>query len=294
MKGLDPGYIAARRVLLDALFALAPHGDAIIVVGAQAVYLRTGGADLAIAPYTTDGDLAINPTLLGEDPLINQAMINANFTPTSDPEGNVLPGIWVTAADVNGRSVLIPVDLMVPEAVAPPGGHRGARLGPHGNRTARSTIGLEAALMDHSTMEIRSLDESETRSLMVEVAGTSALLVAKAHKIHDRVKIGNVRRLDDKDASDVVRIMQTTEARVTGQKLVELMADPICGTATRDAMKYLTQLFGRRGSAGIQMASRALQLAMPTDTVEVICTSYIANMSTQIRELDPSYKQRTK
>jgi len=47
----DPGYVEARRVLLNALTALAPHGSAIIVAGAQAVYLRTGDADLAVAPY---------------------------------------------------------------------------------------------------------------------------------------------------------------------------------------------------------------------------------------------------
>ncbi len=62
---LDPIYIAARRVLLDALIALAPHGKAVIVVGAQAVYLRTGLNDvaMAVAPYTTDGDLAIRPAI---------------------------------------------------------------------------------------------------------------------------------------------------------------------------------------------------------------------------------------
>lgn len=57
MPDLDPLYIAARRVLRDALEALAPRGDAVIVVGAQAVYLRTGAGELGIAPYTTDGDL---------------------------------------------------------------------------------------------------------------------------------------------------------------------------------------------------------------------------------------------
>ena len=53
----DPLYVEARQILLDALVALAPHGDAVIVVGAQAVYLRTNETELAIAPYTTDGDL---------------------------------------------------------------------------------------------------------------------------------------------------------------------------------------------------------------------------------------------
>jgi hypothetical protein len=57
----DEAYVAARRVLLDALTVLAPHGDAIILAGAQAVYVRTGAADLAVAPYTTDGDLVLNP-----------------------------------------------------------------------------------------------------------------------------------------------------------------------------------------------------------------------------------------
>ena len=49
---LDPRYVQARRVLLDALFALAPYGAAIIVAGAQAIYLHTGDADFAIAPFT--------------------------------------------------------------------------------------------------------------------------------------------------------------------------------------------------------------------------------------------------
>jgi len=51
-------------VLLDALFALAPYGAAIIVAGAQAIYLHTGDADFAIAPSTIDSDFVINPSLL--------------------------------------------------------------------------------------------------------------------------------------------------------------------------------------------------------------------------------------
>jgi len=58
---LDSRYVEARRVLLDALTALAPHGRAFIVAGAQAVYLHTGEADLAIAPFTTDADLRSTP-----------------------------------------------------------------------------------------------------------------------------------------------------------------------------------------------------------------------------------------
>jgi hypothetical protein len=38
---IDARYVAARRVLLDALTVLAPHGDAFILAAAQAVYLYT-------------------------------------------------------------------------------------------------------------------------------------------------------------------------------------------------------------------------------------------------------------
>jgi hypothetical protein len=40
-------YLLARRVLLDALDTLGPHRDAVVLVGAQAVYLHTGDGDLA-------------------------------------------------------------------------------------------------------------------------------------------------------------------------------------------------------------------------------------------------------
>lgn len=42
-------YVLARQVLLDALEALGAHRDAIVLVGAQAVYLHVGDADLAVA-----------------------------------------------------------------------------------------------------------------------------------------------------------------------------------------------------------------------------------------------------
>ena len=57
----DPEYVAARRVLLDALEALDDHRAALILVGAQAIYMHTGEGDLAVAPYTTDGDIALDP-----------------------------------------------------------------------------------------------------------------------------------------------------------------------------------------------------------------------------------------
>ena len=54
----DDPYVRARRVLLDALEALDEHRNAVILVGAQAIYLHVGEGDIAVAVYTTDGDIA--------------------------------------------------------------------------------------------------------------------------------------------------------------------------------------------------------------------------------------------
>lgn len=40
-----PEYVVARKVLLDALAALAPQLDSVILVGAQAVYHHTGAVE---------------------------------------------------------------------------------------------------------------------------------------------------------------------------------------------------------------------------------------------------------
>jgi len=76
---IDPLYEAAREVLLDALDALDDQREALILAGAQAIYIHTGAADLAVAEFTTDGDLVINPERLKKQPRLSEAMERARF-----------------------------------------------------------------------------------------------------------------------------------------------------------------------------------------------------------------------
>ena len=106
----DHLYIRARRALLDAAEALTEHLDSVVLVGAQAVYLHTGDADLsdAAAPYTTDADFAIGPADLADSPLLGDLLSRHGFTMREQP------GRWVSPDGIY-------VDLMVPEALAGPG-----------------------------------------------------------------------------------------------------------------------------------------------------------------------------
>ena len=64
-------YVKARRILLDAPSSLSVHSDALVLVGAQAIYLHVGAGELALAPYTTDGDLVIQPGELRDSPRLD-------------------------------------------------------------------------------------------------------------------------------------------------------------------------------------------------------------------------------
>ncbi len=153
----DAVYIQARRVLLDALEALGEHRSALVLVGAQAIYLRTGEGGLAVAPYTIDGDIAVDPEKLSSAPKLEDTMTAAGFVLSAQP------GVWIGTGSVE-------IDLLVPESLGG-GGRRGARLGEHGNRAARKARGLEAALVDNTSLEIAALAPDDARRFEVAVAG---------------------------------------------------------------------------------------------------------------------------
>lgn len=159
--------VAARSALLDALAALAEQRGALVLIGAQAIYLHTGAAIVALAEATKDSDLAVDPRVLDDDPRLETAMTAAGFhRDLTHPQ----PGSWLSPTG-------IPVDLMVPEALAGEGGRRGARIPHHSRHATRRTPGLEAAVVDHAPMTVRALADGDLRSTTIKVAGGSSLLV---------------------------------------------------------------------------------------------------------------------
>jgi len=239
----------ARLGLLDALEALEPHLDALVIIGAQAVYLHTGATDIALAEFTTDGDVAVDPDLLSSDPLVEEAMSAAGFTP--DPRSSAI-GSWISPRGV-------PVDLMVPDGVAG-AGRRGVRVPPHDSKSMRRARGIEATLIDNSKMVIRALDtETDTREFEVSVAGPAALLVAKLHKIHDRLETPS--RQDNKDAHDIYRLLRAVETQVFTDAIGRLMSDGASAEVTSEALDQLRELFAQGANArGSLMAGAAEEL----------------------------------
>ncbi|MFI8888625.1 hypothetical protein [Streptomyces sp. NPDC053813] len=140
--------VVARRVLLDGLAALSPHLDALTVVGAQAVYLRTPDAAIRSSPFTSDGDLSIDPAFLEDQPLLDASLREAGFTLKKTNE----PGLWERQETVGDQVVPVELDLLIPRQLSPKNGRRSAKVPPHGTMSARWIEGLEVAAVDRSPL----------------------------------------------------------------------------------------------------------------------------------------------
>lgn len=266
----DAVYIQARRVLLDALETLSGQREALVLVGAQAIYLHTGEGDMAVAPYTTDGDIAIDPSELSDTPRLEEAMRAGGFVQDLQQ-----PGVWLGTEGVM-------IDLLVPEAVGG-GGRRGARLGEHGNRAARKARGLEAALVDNEPTEIAALAADDERRFEIAVAGPAALLVAKLHKLGERQEVEG--RAEDKDALDILRLLRAIPTQTLAEALDVLRGDARSGVVTLEAVDYLRVLFGEPTSPGSQMAARA---ATPLEDADVVAASSASLATDLLATVDSS------
>lgn len=282
-------YVAARRALLDGLEALGTHRQAAILVGAHAVYLRVGQGDLATTPATTDADLALDPRRLGGVPLLDESLAASGFVPKIGAGGPII-GTWMAEQEVAGARVLVDLDLLVPEAASGPG-TRAARLGAQGDRLARKAPGLELALVDNSEMEVGALD-ADPRSFAVRVAGAAALLVAKVHKVSDRLDDPRRATYIAKDALDILRLLRGTQDIALATVLADARSgkttsgDPafdsaIAGTVER-ALSLLGAEFGRESARGCALAGRAV---VGRDDPSVVAASLAALTSRLLERL---------
>lgn len=266
-------YVEARQVLLDALIALQPHIGAIVLIGAQAVYLRTAGRLPTYQPFTTDSDLVVDPSRLADIPLLGDAMVQAGFEYTGRP------GIWARHLQRSGfdGDITVPVDLIVPRSIAAEAGRRGARLpGGHGSSAAQKTTGVEGALVDFDPIEISALELTDARRVAVNVAGPAALTIAKAHKLAER--LDTPRRLLPKDAGDVYRLFEATSLDDMATMFARTLVDERSAETARQAITYLRQLFATPRSPGVALAVSALAGVIDEPTVVATITGYTTDL----------------
>ena len=245
-----PEYVEARRALLDALELLVDQLDALVLVGAQAVYVHAPASIAQQETYTTDSDLAVDPDLLAEVPDVGQVLLDAGYTVRENP------GTFY-------NSVGIPLDIMVPAGALPLSSRRTAPLPGQNLSTARRTVGLELALIDTAPARLTALDPSDPRNVTIRVAGPAALVVAKLIKLEERMSGSRPDRVLTKDAADVLRLLRYTDAAAIGTRLRALASDSTAAPVIQTSVAFLKEQWRLRQSPLVELAVAAASPAEP-------------------------------
>lgn len=216
--------VQACSALLDALDAGREHREAVILIGAQAIYVHTGRADIALAEATKDSDLALDTRHLANDPRIDQAMTAAGFI---QDVTTGLPGAWINPTRV-------PLTWWSPKpSQAQPAA------------SAEAPASLRTPRRRHGALSAWRLRSSTTRRgpspLWARATTDSAplrwldRLLSWSRSSTSWASDARVRgALRNKDAHDIYRIFVAV-AVATGSlaaTMVRLLADPLAGAVT--------------------------------------------------------------
>lgn len=244
---LEIEVVSSRRALIDVIIGLAEQREALTVLGGHAVIEVTQGVP-ALPPddTTRDGDLGVIPELLSDDPNLSARMTELGYE-AARPER---PGVWSPVSqrdrDIHDRDS---VDLIAPMSLARDGlttnrPIRAARVGVHGKRSVSATRGTELSVLDREWRMLRSFDGGPT--VDAYVAGPSALLCAKAYKIHDRLDPIELRRNADrlrpKDFADLYRLLLAIAPEDAARVFAQGVADPRIGEAVTLGRDYLVEI----------------------------------------------------
>ena len=268
--------VDSRTYLCQVLDLLAAHSAGLVVVGSHAVHERTKHLPI-VSTATKDSDLALVPELVSDDPNIGQLMRSAGFRPLAEMTENQArgrfagsPGLWGTG--FRGRHPVGEVDLLVPSTLSGNSDEDEARapesMSVHGPVTTGTVAGIELAVVDRDLLPISSFHDGSVRAAWV--AGTAALLCAKAFKICDRVAdrdhLGRTHRVVDKDGGDMWRLMAASDPATVAQTLRALEADPTVGAVATEGVVRLRTLFA---SGEVRTQAQA-DLGDKTDDVETV------------------------
>ena len=255
----------SRRLLIDTVRALGSFGDGITVIGAHAVHVW---AQDTLGPIpmqaTRDADVVINPVFVTPDPKLLDVMGGIGVKPALPDR----PGVYGYVAEKDlPLAERTTIDLIVPEIYAGPG-RRAARIAGQERAAGRAT-GLELAVWDRHLRTLAAVDHPDD-TVEAWVAGPASLLVAKAHKVHERLtQLANrPDRLRPKDSGDIALLMMVSQPEAVSDVMAARSADhPEIVSVVAQAAQWLNGMYS--DPSGIPRRHAADALADRFDDIQV-------------------------
>jgi len=234
-----------------------------VLVGAQAVYLRTADLQLTVPPYTFDADLCVDPRRFPNARSIYRALVGAGFELRSREAG-----LFRYADAPEPYALAARVDILVPELFA----HRWSLEGYRRDDAfaAMSQPGLELTLTDNTLLAVPPLEGvADDRTLTMRVAGPMSLLVAKGWKIGERYEQGPDAFAEvEKDVVDIYRLLVATQLDDLRGAVAAMPKDEPIREVARKGAAHVSALCTNNGAA-----LKLLRQALPGEDAAIAVES---------------------
>ena len=267
MPNMRFGVVMSRRLLVEAIRALDVFMEAITVIGAHAVHVWVQNAWGPIEMEATrDSDISINPVFVASDPKIIDLLRDIGVEPVLEDRPGVYGYTKESGLHFNTRTTF---DLIVPEVYAG-GGRRAARI-PGQKNSASRAVGLELTLWDRHLLTLETFDKP-FESVRTYIAGPASLLVAKAHKVHERLEQISTRpeRLRPKDSGDIALLMMVSDPLEVSELMFQNVQNhPEVADVVKKAARWLVEMYGNTPDAPITRQQAADSLAARFDEADV-------------------------
>jgi len=229
----------SRRAIVNVVSVLAVHADALTLVGAHAVLLRTMDLDVPLIP-TGDGDLGVTPGLVGDLPSLESLLVEAGY----EHRTTARPGLWgrepYVAAD-GSSAFREKIDLLAPHGLSGTVSRtkRGvpALQSAHGKLAVGNALGLELAAFNRSVMTITDFADPRL-SVEIYVAELPALILAKGSKVGERLREPRKGAVRDKDLGDLWRLLVVTDPEEFARVVAEFVDHPLAGPGVRQSLEW--------------------------------------------------------
>ena len=134
-------------------------------------------------------------------------------------------------------------------------------------------------------MMLAALDPGDLRRLPVKVAGPAALLVAKLHKLAER--LNDPRQQRPKDALDIYRLLTAVPTDDLVKALLRLHETDLSAATSVEAMTYLDRQFSTASASGSSMAASIVGPGDDPDTVAASCAALTQDLLAAFQRSHP-------
>jgi hypothetical protein len=210
----------SRRAIISILTEVLPdQAGSLTILGGHAVMLRCPQTFGLVLP-TSDGDFAVTPIQVNDQPSFTDALRSAGF----EPRDSSRPGLWGRGRrDASGLvSWDEQIDFLCPGSLTGNVGRSRRSVTvlktTHGTAAVGVADGIELATVDRGPVMITDLADP-SRSVEANVAGIPALVCAKSYKLGERLERIATRpqRVLPKDFGDLFLLMANSDPEETAQ-----------------------------------------------------------------------------